>query len=927
MEYFASGALSRHGAEEDAEPLAQRVESADDAESLYMLELPTLSVEASLEAAVRLRLRPDPERSTGGGKIGAACEKASTYLLGPPDGEKDKRAACAEAATAAVRNTFPVVGWLPKTTLDSFKSDIIAGVTVGVMVIPQSMSYASIAGLEYVYGLYASMTPTLIYAVTGGSGQLAVGPVAMVSLLVEAGLRDALDEDECPAYFEDDAHHRALAGDDSLAGTCPDAYAELVFVTMFFAGLIQFGGSLCKLGFLVNFLGHPVVSGFTSGAAIIIGLSQVKYWLGVALPKSQYVYVTLGLLGGKIARGEAKWMCAVLGAASYGMLWGVRKLSVDQPKRFGFLKPMGPLVVCATSLVLMVLCPQLRDDYGVEVIGLVPSGLPPSSFGVVKRDALSKASLVLPTALSAALIGFMESIAIGKSLAAKHGDELPAGQEMCAIGLANIVGSLASGYPVAGSFSRSAVSNSIGAKTPLAGFVTGMVVLLALVALPDWIRKLPKFVLASIVISSVVNLVAISEAKHLWHVQKKDFVLWVLACFGVLFLGVIYGLAIAVGVSLAIVLSESVRPQIAVLWKLPGTSIFRNVKQGESPGQFVKGVLVLRVGASMYFANVAYIKETILKLCGEFGEGDTQYVVVEMTPVMSLDSTAIHMLEDLFADLRRRGMQVCLASCGSRVEETLRRAGAQRKLGYEWFHDNVQHAVEWCVRHRAASKALVKREDVAPSDDDDDDDGVVVADADGGARRRKPAKDPSTKSVLVLASKHRVVDRPPARPVSSLTPEQRALAAMASLDDSELGEVAASGAAPPPPPATPSLASKRDTVQALRLVVRQNGGMGGANPVADGLEAIAPPTVVALPDPESPDRLLLVACDVVDRPGIMRDISDVLASSLAMQIRYTEAAVVGRRSITFWRCEAPARGADRVAAAAAKAEGLILAAL
>ena len=150
---------------------------------------------------------------------------------------------------------------------------------------------------------------------------------------------------------------------------------------------------------------------------------------------------------------------------------------------------------------------------------------------------------------------------------------------------------------------------------------------------------------------------------------------------------------------------------------------------------------------------------------------------------------------------------------------------------------------------------------------------------------------------------------------------------MASLDDSELGEVAASGAAPPPPPATPSLASKRDTVQALRLVVRQNGGMGGANPVADGLEAIAPPTVVALPDPESPDRLLLVACDVVDRPGIMRDISDVLASSLAMQIRYTEAAVVGRRSITFWRCEAPARGADRVAAAAAKAEGLILAAL
>ena len=184
------------------------------------------------------------------------------------------------------------------------------------MVIPQSMSYASIAGLEYIYGIYASFVPTIVYAFTGSSGQLAVGPVAMVSLLVQAGLQNSLTKGECPEYFEDDdddAARRFLMEDDSQAGTCPDEYADLVFVTMFWVGIIQFGGALCKMGFLINFLGHPVISGFTSGAAIIIGLSQFKYWLGVSVEKSQYVHVTVGELASKIINGDAKWMCFVLG--------------------------------------------------------------------------------------------------------------------------------------------------------------------------------------------------------------------------------------------------------------------------------------------------------------------------------------------------------------------------------------------------------------------------------------------------------------------------------------------------------------------------------------------------------------------------------------------------------------------------------------
>lgn len=590
------------------------------------------------------------------------------------------------------------------------------------MAIPQSMSYASIAGLDYVYGLYAAAVPTLVYAFLGGSGQLAVGPVALVSLIVEEGLRDSLTRAECPDFFDDnDIEERRFLAEDTLGTTCPEEYAMLVHVCMFYVGVLQLGGSVARLGFLVNFLGHPVVSGFTSGAAIVIGMSQVKSWLGVSVPKSPYAYQTIADLGSKVVHNEAKPMPFALGLASYVSLLVVRKVSQKYPRRFGWLRPLGPLFVCVASLVLMVVAPTLRDDWHVAIIGRIPRGLPPATVGRVLGRLRSHAHRVLPTAMSAALVGLLESIAIGKSLATKHGDDLPSTREMRAIGSANLVGALFSGYPVAGSFSRSAVANATGATTPLAGLVTSLILFLTLLCLPPFARNLPRFVLASIVISSVVNLVAIDEARWLWRVRKPDFCLWILAFTGVLFIGVLYGLAIAVGVSLIIVLYESVRPQIVVLWKLPGTMVYRNVKQGETNGHFVDGVLVVRVGTSMYFFNVAYIKDTVLDLARRFDRamqktghikahdadlGSVRYVVIEMTPVQSLDSTAIHMLEDLARDLRHRGVHMCLAACGSRVENAFRHAGVHAKVGFEWFHSNVNSAVEFCVRHQAATEAL-----------------------------------------------------------------------------------------------------------------------------------------------------------------------------------------------------------------------------
>lgn len=1019
MQFFADGALEKAGAAEDAEQenaIADVVE-----ESIYMLELPTISEDLSLAAAIDLGLRSDP-----------AVEKkestATSYLksLGGEDNDKLDGACVSTCAKQKAIDVFPPLTWFPKLTKAGIKSDVIAALTVGVMAVPQSMSYASIAGLDFVYGLYAAAVPALIYGFLGGSGQLAVGPVALVSLIVEEGLRHSLTKNECPEFFDDDDPRRFLVAD-TLANECPDEYARLVHVCMFFVGVLQVGGSIAQLGFLVNFLGHPVVSGFTSGAAIVIGMSQIKSWLGVSVPKSQFAYETLGDLIGKVVRGEAKAMPFFLGLVSYALLWGIRKSSQKYPKRFGWLRPMGPLLVCVASLILMICAPTLRDDYGVEVIGLIPSGLPPMTVSVVFNRFTKDASRVLPTAMSAALVGLLESIAIGKSLAAKHGDDLPSTREMRAVGSANLIGALFSGYPVAGSFSRSAVANSTGASSPLAGLVTSLFLFLTLIALPKFARKLPRFVLASIVISSVVNLVAIDEAKKLWKIRKQDFALWMLAFLGVLFIGVLFGLAVAVAVSLCIVIYEAVRPQMCVLWKLPGTMVYRNVKQGETNGLFVDGVLVVRVGASMYFFNVAYIKDTVLDLARKYDKtihkqraasgdededdrdqlfdlGAVHYVVIEMTPVQSIDTTAIHMLEDLSKDLKRRGVHMCLASCGSRVEETFRRAGVQSHIGYEWFHSNVNSAVEFCVRHKAAvdalrdsSRLLGAYKDVGADLQSDQQESTDVVDeglnddemnhssshddielaaatghslvrrgsggsrSDSGSNESTPGKptagggvlpsffkgggttsapkksddNPSTAGqskkdprVLLLASKHRIINRdvdPYAQESVLLKPERQALDALVDTghDEHKQPEYQPLERQRSSSPSTPEEVEKRRFFASRRAVVKRSAS---SNEIASlpMHEKLAPPRVVAFPDESAPDLMMFVAIDVADRPGVLRDVSDCLSRSLALQVRFTEAAVVSQRSVSIWRCEVVKRGGDEVVEAARRVESVVL---
>jgi len=661
---------------------------------------------------------------------------------------------------------FPVLEWAPRINTATLRADVIAGLTVGVMLIPQSMSYADIAGLQYKYGMYTSVLPLITYALMGTSRQLGVGPVAMVSLLVEVGLKGALSEEQCPEYYAQKNSTLPEADWELQATLCPDEYARLAFLTSFLVGLFQIGAGVLNLGFLVSFLAHPVVSGFTSAAAIIIGLSQIQYFLGYKIPKSQFVYETVGHVFDKI--DQTQWEQLVLGLSWWFMLWFSRRLATKQKKRFGWLRPSAPLITCVLAIIVgsnleifngcgFQKCTNASNPY---IVGKIPSGV--TEMGSANLLDFGQISTVFSTAVSCSVIGYMESIAISKSLAAKHKYVVDAGQELIALGTANLLGSVTSSYPVTGSFSRSAVNNQVGAQTQLAGMITGLLLLVTLLLLTPLFYFLPKYALAAIVIASVTNLVDYNEAIHLWKVKKQDCFLWVIAFLGTLFLGVQVGLLGAIIVSLMLVIVESVRPQMTVLWRLPGTPIYRSIKQ-ESAGLFVPGVIVVRIGASMYFANVAFIRDYITKMVEEFSEAaDTsqrvpatpncrkacedpatrttsstvsasavsadgspasvpldgtwasaepiKYIVMEMTPVMSVDSTAMHMLEDMHRDLKERGIRLAFSTVGKSVEDALTRSGLIDKMGEQWIHPSVHSAVTHCMRHRIKASQEVATE-------------------------------------------------------------------------------------------------------------------------------------------------------------------------------------------------------------------------
>ena len=552
-----------------------------------------------------------------------------------------------------IRQFLPAFDWLPGYGKRQLKGDLAAGLTVGVMLIPQGMAYAMIAGLPPIYGLYASTLPLILYALLGTSRQLAVGPVAMVSLLTAAGI-----------------------GTMAEGGT--ETYIALAITLAFMVGAIQFLLGVFRLGFLVNFLSHPVISGFTSAAALIIGLSQLKHLLGIDLPRSHHVHE---ILLNAISRfGEISWATVAVGVGGIALIVGVKRWNKAIP---------GPLL--AVVFGILAVWGLGLTGQGVKIVGTIPDGLP--SFSMPQFDAQTFRELI-PVALAISLVSFMESIAVAKAIQSKHGDyKVVPNQELIALGLANIGGSLFSSYSTTGGFSRTAVNDQAGAKTGMASIISAGLIVLTLLFLTPLFYFLPKAILASVIMVAVFGLIDLKEARFLWHANRSDFWMLVVTFVATLVLGIEQGIGIGVILSLGMIIFRTTRPHVAILGKVPETHFYRNRERFTQVEQR-PDLLIFRFDAQLYFANVSFFKDKLEELIAEKGE-DLQAIILNADSINNMDSSAIHALGEIISEAKSAGLTIHMTGVKGPVRDAMSRGKLVQKIGEDNFFMSVQEAVDW----------------------------------------------------------------------------------------------------------------------------------------------------------------------------------------------------------------------------------------
>ncbi len=560
---------------------------------------------------------------------------------------------------------------------EDMRGDLAAGLTTAVMLIPQGMAYAMLAGLPPIIGLYASTLPIIIYALFGTSRQLAVGPVAMVSLLTASGIG-------------------ALGID---GGT--EQYVAYAVLLALMVGVIQLGMGLARMGFLVNFLSHPVISGFTSAAALIIGLSQLKHLLGIDLHRSHHIHEILLEAGRKAS--DIHPTTVLIGALSIAALLGLKAWNPKFPRALAVVA-VATVSVWALGLV----------DQGVKIVADVPAGLPSPTVPTIDLDAIAS---LWPTALAISLVGFMESISVAKAFARKHRYDVEPNQELIGLGAANLAGAAFSGYPVTGGFSRTAVNDQAGARTGVAGIITASVIILTLLFLTPLFYYLPKAVLAAIIMTAVFGLIDIKEVKHLWQVKRGDLALLLITFVATLSVGIEAGVLTGVAASLIFFVVRTTRPHTAVLGQLPGTEVYRNMANFPEAVP-VPGVLAVRVDASFYFGNVTFLKETLKKLRAE-AKTPVFAVVMDASSINYLDSSADSALHEIVEDFRGDGIEVYFAGVKGPVREVMQRSHFEEKLTDARFFHTVHQAIQGARAER--ERKLAKAAEEATGSDDDAD--------------------------------------------------------------------------------------------------------------------------------------------------------------------------------------------------------------
>jgi SulP family sulfate permease len=460
----------------------------------------------------------------------------------------------------------------------------------------------------------------------------------------------------------------------AIAGTA--AYIALAVLLTAVIGVIQLAMGALRLGFLVNFLSYPVLAGFTSAAAVITVLGQLKHLLGISQSQHPALYQTLLDVVERAA--EANPATLAIGVGCIVALWGLKRWAPTAPG------PLVLVIVCTALAYLLGL-----DEQGVRVLGQAPAGLPDLSLPSVHWAQVEQ---VLPLALTMALVGFAQTISVGKSLGNKYGYDVDANRELTALGLSNLSSSVSQGYPVSGSLARSALNASAGAKTPLAAIISALCVALTTLFFTPAFHHLPHATLAAILVVSSLRLIDTREIRYLFKVKITEGVLLVFTFVATLALGIMPGLLLGIVASILLFITLNTRPNTAILGRLPNTNIFRNIEHFPE-AETLPGLVILRIDASLYFANVVFLKETIHEICERHGS-DLKALILDASAVNDLDSSADTALHQLSDEFKQKGITFYIAGIKAPVREVMRRSGLYNILGGDHFFFTIDAAVK-----------------------------------------------------------------------------------------------------------------------------------------------------------------------------------------------------------------------------------------
>ena len=564
-----------------------------------------------------------------------------------------------------MKKYFPVLTWLPAYKSSFLKHDMSAGFTVAVMLIPQGMAYAMLAGMPAIAGLYGAMMALLAYTIFGTSKHLSIGPVAIDSLLLVSGV-----------------------GLMAKAGS--NDFILLAALTALLVGLVQISFGLFRLGFIVNFLSFPVLNGFISGAALIISFSQIKHILGISVPRSSYFFKTLLALISEAPHFHLSTLILGLAAILFILL-------------FKKIRPNLPVALFAVLIFSLIVWYFRLDRGGMKIVGVIPQGLPGFRPPPI---TLEKIQNLLPLAATMAMISFMEVVALGKRFAAKYRYRIDPNQELFAIGSANILSGLFHGYPMGGSFSRTAVNAQSGSKTQLAAFFTSFFLALTLLFLTPLFYYLPNAVLAAIIIVAVVKLIDIKEPIRLYRVKRSDFFVLIFSFLSTLSFGVQYGVLLGIAASILMILRRVSRPHIAKLGRVPATGHIRNFSR-EPEAKSIDGLFMFRMDASLTFTNVGFLRDFIEEQIMQ-SKQKIKAVIFDAGSVNDIDATAEMEIREMTELFRERGTDLYFTRVKGQVLDILKRSGFVDFIGADHFFRTRSACIDYYLQHQNSEKPLPK---------------------------------------------------------------------------------------------------------------------------------------------------------------------------------------------------------------------------